>query len=73
MADATQATEAGGSGAWSLNVMAVEDSPATTSAVTYTVRIGPNAAGTVRLNGTTATRDFGGASRAVLIVQEVKG
>lgn len=49
------------------------DSPSTTSSTTYSVRVGPGEATTVRLNGTTATRLFGGASTCTLTVMEVKG
>lgn len=48
------------------------DSPASASAVTYSVRMGVSA-GTYRLNGYTAGRLFGGASQATLTVQEIKG
>jgi len=48
------------------------DAPATASAVTYTVRIGVSA-GSVRLNGQTDGRKFGGAAQATLTVQEIKG
>jgi hypothetical protein len=48
------------------------DSPATTSATTYRIRVGPSAAATVRLNGNTVSRFFGGASRATLVLQEIK-
>lgn len=48
------------------------DSPATTSATTYTVRAGPTSAGTIRFNGQTGTRIFGGTQAATLIAQEIK-
>lgn len=52
--------------------MEVEWSPATTSAVTISVRVGPaGSAGTVRLNGNTGGRFFGGKSAAVLTVEEI--
>lgn len=48
------------------------DSPATTSATTYTVRVGPNDGGDIiRLNGTTSARLFGGASSCTLTVMEI--
>jgi hypothetical protein len=47
------------------------DTPSTTSAITYRVRVGPST-GTMRLNGSTSARDFGGVSVATLIVQEIK-
>ena len=48
-----------------------EDAPATASAITYTVRAGPDSGGTLRLNGTTAARLFGGASKCTLTVEEI--
>ena len=47
------------------------DLPATTSATTYTIRVGPNA-GTMRMNGTAVGRLFGGTSAATLVAQEIK-
>jgi hypothetical protein len=47
------------------------DSPATTSAVTYKIRVGP-AASTIRLNGHTSSRFHGGTQRATLVLQEIK-
>lgn len=44
----------------------------TTSATTFKIRIGPATATTVRLNGTSAARRFGGVSAATLTVQEVQ-
>lgn len=49
------------------------DSPATTSATTYSVNVGPVGAVTVRLNGNTSTRLFGGASACTLTVSEIEG
>lgn len=46
------------------------DSPATASSVTYSYRVGPTA-GTLRLNGTTAARRYGGASACTLILTEL--
>lgn len=54
-----------------LNVVYV-DAPATTSAVTYKVRVGANT-GTARVNGTTAGRLFGGVSACHLIAEEIAG
>jgi hypothetical protein len=54
---------------WSFQYL---DSPATTSAITYRIRVGPGSAATLRLNGLTISRRFGGTSRATLIVQEIK-
>jgi hypothetical protein len=48
------------------------DLPATTSTITYTVRAGPNVAGAIRFNGTSAARRFGGVAVATLEVQEVR-
>lgn len=45
--------------------------PGTTSALTFSVRVGPINAATVRLNGTPTTRVFGGASAATLVVEEI--
>jgi hypothetical protein len=55
--------------------MAIEylDSPATTSALTYTIRVGPGAAGFLVFNGVhDYIRFLGGSSRAVLTLQEIK-
>lgn len=48
----------------------VEYVPGSTSAVTISVRVGPGAAETIRLNGS-AARLFGGTSRATLVVDEI--
>lgn len=47
------------------------DAPAAVGPHTYTVRIGPGVAGTIRMNGTAAARRFGGAAAVVLTVKEV--
>jgi hypothetical protein len=47
------------------------DSPASASAVTYTVRVGPDAAVTVRLNGAAGTRLLGGNQAASLVLEEI--
>jgi hypothetical protein len=47
------------------------DLPATAATITYTVRAGPGA-GTMRFNGNSAARLLGGASSAILEVQEVR-
>lgn len=52
-------------------VLEFQDSPATTSAVAYKIRVGPDA-GTARLNGNSTGRHFGGAARATLVLQEIK-
>lgn len=50
-----------------------DDSPATTSATTYTIRIGPQSGGyNMKINGAGNTRVHGGAARAVLVVEEIK-
>ncbi len=56
----------------SIAVPAVLDSPASASAQTYSVRVGPVGAITVRLNGNTATRIFGGAAKCTLTLTEIE-
>lgn len=46
-----------------------EDSPGSTSAQTYNVRVGPDA-GTMRLNGTSTARRFGGVAAMTLVLEE---
>ena len=46
--------------------------PATTSAVTIRLRVGPGGGVTLRLNGTTSTFGFGGIEKTTLIVEEIK-
>lgn len=65
---ATQATANGGT----VVAMEAEFSPASISAQTVSVRSGPGSAGTIRWNGTSAGRLFGGAANATLIVEEIK-
>ena len=48
------------------------DSPSTTSAITYRIRIGPGAGAIMRLNGNPGQRYMGGSSRATLTLQEIK-
>ena len=43
----------------------------TTSATTFKVRVGPQSAGSIYLNGSSAARLFGGVSQSVLTVQEI--
>jgi hypothetical protein len=50
--------------------LAYEHTAGGVSAITYKIRVGPNI-GTARLNGNTSTRFFGGASRAVLTLEEI--
>jgi hypothetical protein len=45
--------------------------PATTSALTFTVRVGPISANTMRFNGNTAARFFGGTMGATLVIEEI--
>lgn len=45
--------------------------PGVTSALTFTVRVGPLSANTVRLNGTMAGRLLGGAVGSTLVVEEI--
>lgn len=44
--------------------------PGSTSSQTLSIRVGPNS-GTMRMNGTSLTRHFGGAQKATLIVEEI--
>jgi len=50
----------------------VMDSPATTSELTYTVRVGATASSTY-LNGVPAGRNYGGSARATFTLMEIKG
>ena len=52
-------------------VLEKQDSPSSTSAITYRIRVGPNT-GTMRMNGSSLTREFGGVSAATLTLQEIK-
>lgn len=71
-ANALRATvvSTGGAGFSAEVVLEHEYVPASTSAQTYTVRIGSQAAATIRMNGG-AARLFGGVSAATLIVEEI--
>lgn len=60
-----------GSSGYSPILLDFEHVPATTSQVTYKVRVGPSSAVTARLNGLHNARRFGGASRATLILEEI--
>ncbi len=51
-------------------VLETELVPGSTSAQTYTVRVGPDT-GTLRMNGTSAARRFGGVAKCVLIAEEI--
>jgi hypothetical protein len=50
-----------------------EYAPGSTSAVTISVRIGPDSLGnvTLRLNGTNSARRFGGAAKTTMVIEEV--
>jgi len=49
------------------------DSPATTSATTYTIRVGPSIASTLYINSSAGTDAFSGTASAKLVVEEIKG
>jgi len=49
-----------------------EYTPGSTSSVTISIRVGPGAAVTVRMNGNTSQRYFGGAANCFLVVEEIK-
>lgn len=55
-----------------LDIPPFDDEPGTSGSVTYSVRMGLNT-GTLRLNGNSSGRFGGGAAKAVLLVQEIKG
>jgi hypothetical protein len=48
-----------------------ENAPASTSAITYSVRVGAEASTAMRLNGTQSARLFGGVAAATLVAEEV--
>lgn len=52
-------------------VLEYEYTPASTSSITYRIRVG-GSANTARLNGNTSGRTFGGSAGAVLTVEEIK-
>jgi hypothetical protein len=59
------------SAAYTANLALVfEESAGSTSSTTYTLRVGPGA-GTMRLNGNTSSREYGGAQRATLVIEEL--
>ncbi len=70
MSTSTGADVTDNAGAFVL-ALAFLDSPASASAQTYTVRVGPDTAAVMRLNGTTGARRFGGASACTLTLMEV--
>lgn len=49
------------------------DSPATTSATTYALRVGPEAAGTVKINTDNNNNTYGGTMKVTMILTEIKG
>lgn len=67
---ATYVTSNGQNRATLLNIE-VEFVPATTSAVTISVRVGPGSAHTWRANGSSAARFFGGVSHCTLVLDEL--
>ena len=73
-ADALAATETGTTittnGIQNLEIV-FEDSPGSTSAQTYNVRVGVNSAGNLRVNGNSTGRHFGGVARATLVLEEI--
>ncbi len=52
-------------------VLEYEHSPATVSAITYKIRVGPNNGSVLTVNGAASARIFGGVSQATLIVEEL--
>lgn len=52
-------------------VLELEDSPGTTVATTYSLRVGASAAVSFRANGTSAARRFGGVAQCTLVAEEV--
>ena len=52
-------------------ILETELVPGSTSAQTYTLRVGPSSALTLRMNGTSAARRFGGVAKCVLIAEEI--
>lgn len=52
--------------------LCILDSPASTSAQTYSVRCGPGSSGTIGINGTTGSRLYGGVAAVTLTLQEIK-
>lgn len=48
------------------------DAPGSVSAIIYRVRIGPNATGTMFFNGSSGSRNLGGAARMTLTAAEIK-
>lgn len=59
-----------GAGGVAFSIREFEFVPASVSAQTINIRVG-GVLGTLRLNGTTAARRFGGVSKATLIIEEI--
>lgn len=51
-------------------VLEYEYTPGSVSAQTLSIRVGPSA-GTMRVNGTSAAREYGGAQKATIMVEEI--
>lgn len=66
----TVASTTGGAGFFGEILLEYEFVPGSTSALTIAIRVGSPS--TIRLNGTTVGRFFGGSSAASLIVEEIK-
>ncbi len=49
----------------------VEYTPGAATAAAYKINVGPNSSATVRLNGSTSARRYGGVAVATLIIEEV--
>jgi hypothetical protein len=52
-------------------VLEFEDSPGSVSTQTYNIRVGGPSGGSIWLNGDSAGRKFGGASRCTLVLEEI--
>jgi hypothetical protein len=52
-------------------ILEFEHAPGSVGPLTYSIRVGP-AAGTLRMNGTTAARYFGGVATATLVLEEIQ-
>lgn len=59
------------SGSLCTNSLETEHTPGSSTAQTYAIRIGTTA-GTVRVNGNSTSRLFGGTSRCYLVLEEIK-
>jgi hypothetical protein len=52
-------------------VCEVEYVPGVTTALTFSVRVGPASAANLRMNGNSSARTFGGVSHATLVIEEI--